>query len=58
MIADKTTNEAQKRYLNYLIDPSFQGVNRHFILSFQDDVGQESHKQYNLPTVELKDYSL
>ena len=57
MIADKTTNEAQKRYLNYLIDPSFQGVNRHFILSFQDHVGQESHKQYYLPTVKLKDYS-
>ena len=26
----KTTNQAQNRYLDYLIDPSFQGVNRRF----------------------------
>ena len=26
---------AQNRYLNYLINPSFQGVNRLFVLSFE-----------------------
>ena len=51
----KTTNQVQNRYLDFLIDPSFQGVNRLFVLSFKDD-GQESHKQYYLPTVEIRDY--
>ena len=42
----KTTNEAQNSYLDYLIDPIFQGVNRLFVLSFKDDDGQEGHKQF------------
>ena len=45
----KTTNQAQNRYLDYLIDPIFQGVNRLF-LSFKDADGRESHKQYYLLT--------
>ena len=28
---------AQNRYLNYLINPSFQGVNRLFVLSFENE---------------------
>ena len=43
----KTTNQAQNRYLDYLTDPIFQGVNRLF-LSFKDADGRESHKQYYL----------
>ena len=31
----KISTERQNQYLNYLIDPSFQGVNRLFILSFE-----------------------
>ena len=54
----KTTNQAQNRYLYFLIDQSFQGVNRLFVLSFKDDDGRESRKQYNLPTVEIKDYNV
>ena len=42
----KTTNQAQNRYLDFLIDPSFQGLNRLFVLSFKGDDGWESHKQY------------
>ena len=53
----KTTNQARNRYLDYLIDPSFQGVNRHFVSSFEDDDGRESQKQYCFPTVEIKDYN-
>ena len=48
----------RNRYLDFLIDPSFQGVNRRFVLSFKDDDGRESHKQYYLPTVEIKDYNV
>ena len=54
----ETTNQAQNRYLDYLIDTSFQGVNRLFALSFENDNDRESHKQYYLPTVEIKDYNV
>ena len=40
----KTKNQARNRYLDYLIDPSFQGVNKFFVLSFKDADGRESHK--------------
>ena len=35
-----------------------QIFNRLFVLSFKDDGGWESHKQYYLPTVEIKDYNV
>ena len=54
----KTTNEVQNRYLDYLIDLSFPGVNRLFVLSFTDENGRESYKQYHLPTVEMKGYNV
>ena len=47
---------AQNRYLNYLINPSFQGVNRLFVLSFEND--RTSHSTYYLPKVEIKDYNV
>ena len=28
---------AQNRYLNHLVNPSFQGVNRLFVLSFENE---------------------
>ena len=43
MYLAKTTNQARNRYFDYLIDPSFLGVNRLFILSLKDDDGRESH---------------
>ena len=54
----KTTSQAQNRYLDFLIYPSFQGVNRLFVLSFEDDDDRESHEQYYLPNVEIKDYNV
>ena len=54
----KVSPERQNQYLDFLIDPSFQGVNRLFVLSFKDDNGQESDKQYYFPTVEIKDYNV
>ena len=53
----KTTIKAQNQYLNYLIDPSFQGVNRPFVQSFEDNAHQRSYNQYFLPTVEIKDHN-
>ena len=54
----KNSSQAQNRYLNVLIDPRFQRVNRLFVLSFEDDDDRKSYKQYYLPTVELKDYNV
>ena len=46
---------AQNRYLNYLINPSFQGVNRLFVLSFENENARTSHSAYYCPKVEIKD---
>ena len=53
----KTTYKAQNRYLDFLIEASFQGINR-LVLSFKDEDGRESYKQYYLPTVKIKDYKV
>ena len=44
--------------LNRLVESSFQGVNRLFILSFENDVQRTSNKIYSLPNVEIKDYKV
>ena len=49
---------AKKSYLNYLINPGFQGVNRLFVLSFEDEDDRTSHSTYYLPKVEIKDYNV
>ena len=49
---------AQNRYLNYLINPSFQRVNRLFVLSFENENDRTSHLTYYLPKVEIKDYNV
>ena len=40
-----------------MIDPSFQGVNRLFVLSFENENDRTVHTKYYLPTVENKDYT-
>ena len=49
---------AQNRYLNHLVNPSFQGVNRLFVLSFENEDDRTSHSTYYLPKVEIKDYNV
>ena len=49
---------SQNRYLNYLINPSFQGVNRLFVLSFENKNDRTLHSIYYLPKVEIKDYNV
>ena len=49
---------AQNPNLNYLVEPSFQGVNRLFVLAFSSDNYSISTKRYNLPNVEIKDYNI
>ena len=49
---------AQDRYFNHLVDPSFQGLNRFFVLSFENENDRTSHSTYYLPKVEIKDYNV
>ena len=46
---------AQNPNLNHLVEPSFQGVNRLFVLTFENDDDRTSCNKYFLPTVEIKD---
>ena len=39
-----------------ILNSSFQEVNRLFNLSFKNNTGRSSYKQYFLPIVEIKDY--
>ena len=49
---------ARNRYLDYLINPSFQGVNRLFVLPFENENDRTSHSTCYLPKVEIKDYNV
>ena len=49
---------AQNWYLNHLINPSFQGVNRLSVLSFKNENDRTSRSTYYLPKVEIKDYNV
>ena len=49
---------AQNRYLDYLINPSFQELNRLFVLSFENENNRTSHSTYYIPKVEIKDYNV
>ena len=49
---------AQNANLNHLIKPRFQGVNRLFVLAFENDEQRTSNKKYYIPNVEIKDYNV
>ena len=49
---------AQNPNLNHLVEPSFQGVNRLFVLAFEGVDNRTAHDSYYLPTVEIKDYNI
>ena len=52
----KITVQTQNKGLNYLIDSSFQWVNRLFVLSFEGGEQRASHVGYFFLTVKIKDY--
>ena len=54
----KLTGQAQNRHLDYLIYPSFPGVNRLFVLLFENKTNREVHTGYYIPKVEINDYSV
>ena len=49
---------ARNPNLNHLVEPSFQGINRLFVLAFENDNHRRSDERYYLPTVEIKDYNI
>ena len=48
----------QNPNLNHLIEPSFRGVNRLFVLAFEKDDQRISNKRYYIRNVEIKDYNV
>ena len=52
---------ARNQNLNYLIEPSFQGLNKLFFLAFEHDNDNDrriSNKRYYIPNIEIKDYNV
>ena len=54
----KVMMQETKPYSDYLIDLRFQGVNRLFILSFENNGHRTGYWQCFLPTVEIKGYNI
>ena len=48
----------QNPNLNHLVEASFQGVCRLFVLAFENDAQRTSNKRYYLPNVEIKYYNV
>ena len=49
---------AQNPNLNHLVEPSFQGVNRLFVLAFENYDDRTINDKYYLPTIEIEDYNI
>ena len=47
----------QNPNLNYLVEPSIEGVNRRFVLVFENDKQRASNSGYYLPNAEIKNYN-
>ena len=52
------TSQPKINNLNYYIDPTFNKVNRLFVLSFQNENERTSFSKYHTPKVEIKDFSI
>ena len=51
-------NETATNNLNFLIDPTFNNVNRLFLLAFPNEEDGRSCSKYYTPTVRIKDYNV
>ena len=51
----KLTEQPQKRYLDYLIGPSFQGINKLFVLLCENKNDREVHTDFYLSERAIKD---
>ena len=51
-------NQAATNSLIYLIGPTFNNLNRLFVLDFPSEEDRNSFSKYYTPTVEIKDYNV
>ena len=49
---------AQNENLNHLIEPSFQQINRLFVLAFETDTQRTSKRRFYIPNVKIKYYNV
>ena len=52
------SNQTKTNNLNYLIDPTFNKVNRLFVFSFENKEDRTSFPEYYTPSVEIKDFNV
>ena len=57
-LSTKSFSRRQNEYLGFLIDPSFQGLNRLFALLFENEDDRKVHTGYYFPKLEIKDYNV
>ena len=50
-------NQTATNNLNFLTDPTFNNVNRLFVLVFPNEEDRSSFSKYYTPTVQIKDYN-
>ena len=51
-------NQPATNNLNYLIDPTFNNVNRLFVLAFENEKDRSTFEKYYMPTIKIKDYDV
>ena len=59
VVPSKTYNQDQ--YIRELLDPSYQGVKRRFVLVYNNDgnrVTVHSHQRYFLPRIKIENYNI
>ena len=54
----KLSPQRQNQYLDFLIDTNFQGVNRLFVLWFENEEDRKVLTGYNISKVEIKGYDV
>ena len=52
----KATKQTQNQYLDYLVDPSLQGVHRLIVLSFENDAHWRCYTWYFFLIIKKEDY--
>ena len=52
------TNQTKTNNVNYVINPTFNKVNRLFILSFENEEDRTSFSKYHIPKVQIKDFNV
>ena len=51
-------NQPATNNLHFLIDPTFNNVNRLFVLAFPNKKDRSSFSKYYTPTIEIKEYNV